>query len=300
MSQSPDFTLANQPGATFRSELNIILAALASGHSGATAPPVTLAGMLWADTSSGQCVLKMRNITDTAWLVVDPTEFGIGVSQQTALSNIDTLTQSGFYTGSNTATGIPTSEAHRVIHLPATASSAAAQIAIGSGTGRVWVRTKTGGAWTAWSEFAVGALTTSLFAAAALRTSGEGFASLVDTELATAAWVKAFVDSNPWTYTSSQQTITSGSSLTLAHGLAARPTEVRLVVRCTTAQAPYAVGDEVEVTDFSGASQWGASISADATNLIIRTGAGGHFLINNAGNAVALTNGSWRYIARAR
>lgn len=104
-----------------------------------------------------------------------------------------------------------------------------------------------------------------------------------------------------WRYTSTEQTITNGSALTLAHGLGARPSEVQLVARCTTAQSPYAVGDEVTLTDFStGGVQYGASVAADATNIVVRTGSGGHFLITNAGGSAAMTNASWRYVVRAR
>lgn len=44
------------------------LDALRSSFIGGTAPPVTVAGMLWADTSAA--VLNIRNATNTAWVEV--------------------------------------------------------------------------------------------------------------------------------------------------------------------------------------------------------------------------------------
>lgn len=44
------------------------LDALRSSFLGGTAPTTTVAGMLWADTSSG--ILKIRNATNTAWIEV--------------------------------------------------------------------------------------------------------------------------------------------------------------------------------------------------------------------------------------
>lgn len=145
-------------------------------------------------------------------------------------------------------------------------------------------------------------LTTAEIAAATLTTSSEGITTTNNnTTLPTCAAVISYVESNPWRYTSANQTITSGSLLTLAHSLGAKPTEVQVSLVCTTAQSPYAVGDELPCTDFSASGvQYGATASADATNIKVRTGAGGHILINDSGVGITLTNGSWRYVVRAR
>lgn len=68
MPQSSIQSLPNSAGATFRSNLNTILAALFSGSSGATAPTVTVAGQAWYDTAAD--VLKIRNAANTAWVTV--------------------------------------------------------------------------------------------------------------------------------------------------------------------------------------------------------------------------------------
>lgn len=61
-----DLDIANQSSAAFRSDLNLALKALGSLSSGATAPSVTYANMLWYDTSTS--ILKMRNEADDAWI----------------------------------------------------------------------------------------------------------------------------------------------------------------------------------------------------------------------------------------
>ena len=68
MAQATDYELANQSGASFRSELNTILAAIASANSGATEPTTMYPYMLWADTSSG--FLKQRNAANNAWISI--------------------------------------------------------------------------------------------------------------------------------------------------------------------------------------------------------------------------------------
>lgn len=65
-----DMILDNQAGAAFRSDLNSALAALVSLSSGAQAPTVTYANMLWADTLSG--FLKQRDNSNTSWISVYP------------------------------------------------------------------------------------------------------------------------------------------------------------------------------------------------------------------------------------
>jgi hypothetical protein len=63
-----DQSIANQAGASFRSDLNSELQALVTLNSGVGAPSTTYAHELWADTTSN--VLKKRNAANSAWLVV--------------------------------------------------------------------------------------------------------------------------------------------------------------------------------------------------------------------------------------
>jgi hypothetical protein len=75
VAQTSSQSLPNSGGTTFRTNLNTILAALFSENSGATEPTVTVAGMVWFDTTTAPGVLKVRNSTDTGWIAINATDF---------------------------------------------------------------------------------------------------------------------------------------------------------------------------------------------------------------------------------
>lgn len=63
-----DYSIANQSGSAFRTDLNNALSAIVSQNSGSTAPSPTYAYMTWADTTTN--TLKRRNSANNAWLTV--------------------------------------------------------------------------------------------------------------------------------------------------------------------------------------------------------------------------------------
>ena len=70
MSQVSDVVLANQGFASFRTELNNILAAINSQHLGTSAPGSVAQGSLWIDSSSsGVLNLMMNDGTDNVGLL---------------------------------------------------------------------------------------------------------------------------------------------------------------------------------------------------------------------------------------
>jgi hypothetical protein len=80
MAQATDYSLANQSGANFRSELNTILAAIVSQNSGSTAPSTTYAYQWWIDTGVSPALLKIRNAANDAWITVgDVTAANLGL-----------------------------------------------------------------------------------------------------------------------------------------------------------------------------------------------------------------------------
>jgi hypothetical protein len=90
MAQSTDYVLSNQSGASFRAELNTILAAIASANSEATEPATMYPFMLWADTSSG--LLKIRNAANSAWIEVGTlASANLGLATAGANSSITSL-----------------------------------------------------------------------------------------------------------------------------------------------------------------------------------------------------------------
>lgn len=108
-------------------------------------------------------------------------------------------------------------------------------------------------------------------------------------------------------YASAAQTITAGGALTLAHGLGVKPKIIAAYIKCTTGEAGYSIGDELELplgVHGDGLSV-GISVIADATNITIRMGnnAGASFGIINkttgAGASLTITNTSWQLYIKA-
>lgn len=104
-------------------------------------------------------------------------------------------------------------------------------------------------------------------------------------------------------YESAQQTITSGGSLTLAHGLGVKPKLWMGFLQCVTAEGGYSVGDEIAVPTSANASTIPPiGIVPDATNMNVRFGSNGSvFYLNNKSNGTqfTITNANWRFIVRA-
>lgn len=105
------------------------------------------------------------------------------------------------------------------------------------------------------------------------------------------------------TFVSSEQTITSGGSLTLAHGLSGAPYICTVKLVCTTAEFNYSIGDVYHYTTISNAtSNGGVAVIPDATNLNIRYGSAiNTFIIHNkTTGATGLANNSrWNAVFTA-
>lgn len=69
-----DYDVANGTGAAVRADLNSVLDAIVSLNSGTSAPTTTFAYQLWYDTTVG--VLRIRNSSNTAWLLFSATQTG--------------------------------------------------------------------------------------------------------------------------------------------------------------------------------------------------------------------------------
>lgn len=108
-------------------------------------------------------------------------------------------------------------------------------------------------------------------------------------------------------FTSSDQTITSAGSLTIAHGLGASPKFLTSYLVCQTAEYNYSIGNVVYYpvlcATAAGATIGGASLTVDATNLNVRfnsTGSVYQLPDKTSGASSPLTNASWkvRFIAQ--
>lgn len=63
-----DYVIVNQSGASFRSDLNNALSAIATNNSGSSEPSTTYAYQFWADSNTG--LLKQRNAANSAWITI--------------------------------------------------------------------------------------------------------------------------------------------------------------------------------------------------------------------------------------
>lgn len=100
-------------------------------------------------------------------------------------------------------------------------------------------------------------------------------------------------------FTSTDQTITAGGTLTLAHSLGRIPLLAWVILVCQTAELGYSIGDLLMVFPPVGSSvaNTGVSVVVDATNLVIRYGSvAASFTVPNktTGARADLTNANWR------
>ena len=79
MAQATDYSLANQSGSAFRTELNSILGAIQTLNSGSSAPSNLVAHMVFLDTSTTPATLKIRNAANDGFITLGTasTNFGL-------------------------------------------------------------------------------------------------------------------------------------------------------------------------------------------------------------------------------
>ena len=104
-------------------------------------------------------------------------------------------------------------------------------------------------------------------------------------------------------FTSTDQTITSAGSLTIAHGLSAAPNLMQYYLVCQVAEHNYSIGDLLRISsDAANANNMSMAVVTDSTNIKVRFGSGTPVfkgLDFTTGENVNLTNASWevRFIA---
>lgn len=100
-------------------------------------------------------------------------------------------------------------------------------------------------------------------------------------------------------YISAEQTITSGTVTTLAHGLGVMPKQVQVTAICKTAEAGYAVGDEIPMHNDATTNSYNYGVGRNVTNIRCICGSAGIAAINASGVLTPITNANWRLIVRA-
>ena len=97
MAQATAYSLANQSGSAFRTELNSILGAIQTLNSGTSAPSNLVAHMVFLDTSTTPATLKIRNAANDGFITLGTaaTNFGLAsLSGATFTSDITLNAQS--------------------------------------------------------------------------------------------------------------------------------------------------------------------------------------------------------------
>jgi len=102
-------------------------------------------------------------------------------------------------------------------------------------------------------------------------------------------------------YISTEQVMVVGGALTLAHGLGSVPKLLQARIVCKTAEATYAVGDEVVMSfpDDSSGSVSAGQLMPTATDIFIRMNSNLIVGAKTSGSRVILTPANWRLIVRA-
>jgi len=106
-------------------------------------------------------------------------------------------------------------------------------------------------------------------------------------------------------FTSSDQVITSGGVLTIAHGLGAIPFDVAAFLVNQTAELGYSIGDVLKIDagpHADGTAQKNQAIVPDATNLNVRFGVDSptyNIIRKDTGAAAGITNANWKLRLKA-
>ncbi len=103
-------------------------------------------------------------------------------------------------------------------------------------------------------------------------------------------------------FTSSEQTLTTSTTLSVAHSLGALPSLVSVRLKCKTADIGYSVDEELEVSDIQGSEdqkKMGFSVSSDTTNVHVITGSPLRIINKSTHNFGTITAGNWKWIVRA-
>jgi len=160
------------------------------------------------------------------------------------------------------------------------------------------------------SNWHIAAKVTSSAAVASASTSAEGIVELATTaetqtgtdsaRVVTPAGLNGAINFSNY-YTSSEQSITSGSAITLTHSLGAIPKLMVAELVCKTTDGGWAVGDRVLIDTYIGTSgNVGLGIGYSTTQITLIPASSGIQAVNKSSGAqFTITNASWRLVARA-
>lgn len=109
-----------------------------------------------------------------------------------------------------------------------------------------------------------------------------------------------FLKDDRWRETS-EQTITNGALVEVAHGFDTTPNEIAGYLKCKTADLGFSPDDRVALPVFEDSTDYGIQLYWNGTNIGFTTGADGvRLLAKSTGAMTAITNSRWRVVLRAR
>lgn len=102
-------------------------------------------------------------------------------------------------------------------------------------------------------------------------------------------------------FESSEQAITTSTNIGVAHGLGATPRLTSAILRCKTADAGFAVGDEIVASASIASTNVSAlTVYANSTNIALTVPDVGFMAVNPSTHGLAgLTNANWKIVFRA-
>lgn len=103
-------------------------------------------------------------------------------------------------------------------------------------------------------------------------------------------------DSN---FVSTISSYSNGGTITVAHSLGVIPELINAYARCTSANAGFTAGQQVQIQGWQiiGGTRYGGNVYADATNVYLQIANGGLlFLSSSGGSSTVLTPANWDII----
>jgi hypothetical protein len=97
-------------------------------------------------------------------------------------------------------------------------------------------------------------------------------------------------------FAASVSSYSNGDTITVAHSLGIIPQLINAYARCTSADAGYTVGQQVQIQGMTviGNGYYGGTVYADATNVYLQIATNGlYFLSSSGGASTVLTPANW-------
>lgn len=131
-----------------------------------------------------------------------------------------------------------------------------------------------------------------------LATAAEVYFGTDSTRAVTALGIKTALGFSKY-YASPEATVAFNGVTPFTHGLGVRPMFVRLHLRCLTAEAGYAVGDEISYCSMDNYTTYGLTLSMNATQVTVALQGGMRVFHKSTTVGTGITAANWRWVVYA-